>query len=148
MNRMFTVIGVLAVLVGLTFLGFTIVLLLIKVLKIRSSTKTTGVVIDVQVSQGMRQHHSSTRNTLYRPIVRFQAADGRFIDYQAKVSSSLDNYSIGENVTVYYNPQFPQEAHIGAISHVVFPYLIFGFVGGIFTLVGAFFTAMSFSFPH
>lgn len=145
---MFTVVGVLAVLLGLAILGISSVLLLIKVFKIRGSVKTTGIVTDIEVKQGMRQSHSSTRNTLYRPKVRFQMADGRVIDYQSKISSSLDNYSIGQNVTVYYNPQSPQEAHIGTISHGVFPYLIFGFVGGLFALVGAFFVAMSFSFPH
>lgn len=148
MDRMFTVVGVLAVLLGLAILGISIVLLLIKVLKIRGSVKTTGIVTDVEVRQGMRQSTGTTRNTLYRPKVRFQTADGRVIDYQSKISSSLDNYSIGQNVTVYYDPQSPQEAHIGTISHVVFPYLIFGFVGGLFAMVGAFFAAMSFSFPH
>ena len=148
MNQMFTIIGILAVLFGLLALGITIVLLLIKVWKIKSSTKTTGVVMNVEVSQGMRQNNSSVRNTLYKPTVRFQTADGRVIDYQSKISSSLDNYAIGENVTVYYNPQFPHEAHIGTISHTLFPYLLFGFVGGMFTFVGAFFVAMSFSFPH
>lgn len=148
MDRTFTIIGILAVLFGLLLFGITIVLLLIKVWKIKSSTKTTGVIIDVEVRQGMRQSHSSTRNPLYKPKVRFQTADGSLIDYQSKISSSLDNYGIGENVTVYYNPQFPQEAHIGTIKRVVFPYLIFGFVGGLFAFVGAFFVMMSFSFRH
>lgn len=146
MDQTFTIIGILGFLFGLTFLGITVVLLLIKVWKIKSSTKTTGVVIDVEVRQGMRQNHSSTRNTLFRPTIRFQTADGRLINYQSKISSSLDNYSVGENVTVHYNPQFPQEVHIGTISRVVFPYLIFGFVGGLFAFVGAFFVVMSFSF--
>lgn len=148
MDQTFTVIGILGFLFGLTFLGITILLLSIKVWKIKSSVKTTGVVIDVEVRQGMRQNHSSTRNTLFRPKIRFQTADGRLIDYQSKISSSLDNYSIGENVTVHYNPQFPQEAHIGTIKRVVFPYLIFAFVGGLFAFIGAFFVAMSFSFLH
>jgi len=143
MDRTFTVIGILGFLFGLTLLGITAVLLLLKVWKIKKSTKTTGVAIDVEVSQGMRQNHSSTRNTLFKPTIRFQTADGRLIDYQSKISSSLDNYATGENVTVYYNPQFPQEAHIGTFTHIVFPYLIFGFVGGMFAFVGAFFVAMN-----
>ncbi|MCD9185437.1 MAG: DUF3592 domain-containing protein [Pyrinomonadaceae bacterium] len=148
MDRTFAFIGILAVLLGFLLFGITLVLLLIKVWKIKSSTKTTGVVIDVEIRQGMRQNHSSPRNTLYKPKVRFQTADGRLIDYQSKISSSLDNYSVGENVTVYYNPQFPQEVHIGTISRVVFSYLIFAFVGGLFAFVGTFFVMLSFSFSH
>ena len=148
MNQMFTIIGILAVLFGLLALGITIILLLIKVWKIRSSTKTTGVVMNVEVSQGMRQNNSSVRNTLYKPTVRFQTVDGRIIDYKSNIASSLDNYDVGQNVTVYYNPQFPHEAHIGTISHTLFPYLIFGFVGVMFTFVGAFFVAMSLNSLH
>ena len=148
MNQMFTIIGILAVLFGLLALAITIVLLFIKVWKIRSSSKTTGVVMNVEVSQGMRQNNSSVRNTLYKPTVRFQTVDGRIIDYKSNIASSLDNYDVGQNVTVYYNPQFPHEAHIGTISHTLFPYLIFGFVGVMFTFVGAFFVAMSLNSLH
>lgn len=143
MDQKFTVIGILVLLFGLLAFGITVILLLIKVWKISRSTKTTGVVMDVEVSQGMRQNYSSSRNTLYKPSVRFQTADGRLIDYKSKIASSLDNYAIGENVTVYYNPQFPHQAHIGTILHTLFPYLIFGFVGGMFTLVGTFFVLLS-----
>ena len=146
MDRSFTIIGILAVIFGLLALGITFVLLIIKLWKIKNAIKTTGVVTNVEARQGMRQSHGSIRNTLYRPTVRFQTADGRVIDYQAKISSSLDNYAVGQNVTIYYNPQFPHEAHIGTIPRTLFPYFIFGFVGVMFTFVGAFFVAMSFSF--
>lgn len=146
MDRTFAVVGILAVLAGLLILVISLILLSIKLWKIRSSIKTTGLVIGVETRQGMRQHNSSARSTLYKPTVRFQTADGRLIDYKSKISSSWDNYEIGENVTVYYNPQVPQEAHIGTMKRAVFPYFLFGFVGGLIAFVGIFFAAMGFSF--
>lgn len=148
MDRTFTVVGILVVLAGLLLLSISVVLLSVKVWKIKKSAKTTGVVIDVEMRQGMRHYNSSMRNILYNPTIRFQTADGRLIDYKSKISSSWDNYKIGENVMVYYNPQLPQEAHIGTMKRVVLPYLLFGFVGGLFAFVGAFLAAMGFSFMH
>lgn len=108
MNQMFTVIGVLAVLVGLSFVGITIVLLAVKIWRIKKSTKTTGVVMNVEASLGMQQSLGSTRNTLYKPTVRFQTADGRVVDYTPNTSNSWSNYRVGENVPIYYDPQQPQ----------------------------------------
>ncbi|CAN5286923.1 hypothetical protein BH10ACI1_BH10ACI1_24170 [soil metagenome] len=100
MNNHFTIIGTLLVLLGLTFLGGTIILVLRKIFKLKKSIPTTGVVVNVEASEGMRQNHSKRRNTLYKPTVRFQTADGRVIDYTPMISSSWSNYRIGENIPV------------------------------------------------
>lgn len=140
MFQMFTIIGVLLVLFGLSFVGITIILLLRKVWRISKSTKTTGVVMNVEVSQGARQFDaSSTRNTLYKSTVRFQTADGRVVDYTPQTSNSWSNYRVGENVPVYYNPQQPEKPIVGRPYNLWFPFFLFGFVGGIFVCVGAIF---------
>jgi hypothetical protein len=142
MNKMFPIIGVLVILFGLMFLGGTVVLALRKYLKLKKSIAATGVVVHVQVSEGMRQNHSSTRNTLYKPTVRFQTADGRVIDYTPLMASSWSNYGIGEKVAVQYDPRQPEKAMIGNASVFWMPFLICGFIGGMFTLVGAFFVLL------
>lgn len=145
---MFTIIGILAVLFGLLFVGITIVFLLRKIWKITKSTKTMGVVMNVEVSQGARQFDSSSRNTLFSPTVRFQTTEGRIIDYKSSVSSSLDNYRVGENVPVYYDPQQPEKAIVGTTFRLWSPFIIFGFVGGMFIIVGAFFLLLFRNFPQ
>ena len=139
MNKMFPIIGVLLILLGLTFIGGTIILALRKFLKLKKSIAATGVVVHVEVSQGMRQNHSRTRNTLYKPTVRFQTADGRVIDYTPMMASSWSNYGIGENVPVQYDPRQPEKAMIGDASVFWLPFIICGFFGGLSMLVGTFF---------
>ena len=147
MNQMFTLIGVAAILFGLSFVGVTIILLVRKVLRIRKSTKTTGVVVNVEAHEGMYQDIGRTRNTLYKPTVRFQTADGRVIDYTPNTSNSWSNYRVGENVPVYYDPQQPEKAIVGTTFKLWFPFFLFGFAGGIFSLVGAFFVLISMNLP-
>jgi hypothetical protein len=145
MEMMFTIIGVFAFLLGLSFIVGAIVLCLKKWLRIKKSVKTTGVVVNNETSLGMAQHGATPRSTLYKPTVRFQTTDGRTVDYTPKVSTSYNNYSVGENVPVYYNPQQPSEAIVGTTFHLWFIFLLFGFVGGVFAFVGAMFIAINHS---
>ena len=139
---MFPIIGVLAVLFGLSFLGITVALALRKYLRLKKSIAATGVVVHVEISQGMRQNHSRTRSTLYRPTVRFQTADGRVIDYTPMMANSWSNYRVGENLPVHYDPQHPQNPIIGNAAGRWFPFILCVFVGGLFTFVGAFFVLL------
>lgn len=136
---MFPIIGILAVLFGLTFLGGTVILALRKYLRLKKSIAAMGVVVHVEVSQGMRQNHSRARNTLYKPTVRFRTANGRVINHTPMMANSWSNYRVGENVPVYYDPQQPENPIIGSASGRWFPFIICVFVGGIFAVLGAFF---------
>jgi hypothetical protein len=139
---MFPVIGVLAILLGLAFLGGTAILALIKYLRLKKSIAATGVVVHVEVSEGMKKNNSSTRHILYKPTVRFQTADGRVVDYTPMLASSWNKYETGENVPVQYDPQQPEKATIGNASVFWLPFMLFGFVGLMFTLVGTFFVLL------
>jgi len=143
MDSMFTMMGVLFVLLGLSLLISAIVLCLRKWLRIKKSVKTTGVVVSNETAPGMMQHGATPRSTLYKPTVRFQTADGRTVDYTPKVSTSYSNYSVGENVPVYYNPQQPEESIVGTTFRLWFIFLLFGFVGGVFAFVGAMFISIN-----
>lgn len=134
---------------GLLMTGINAALVIRKIRKIKKSTKTTGVVMNVEVSQGMQQlDYSSTRNTLFTPTVRFQTADGRIIDYKPEMSSSWSNRRIGENVPVYYDPQQPEKPIVGKPYNLWFPHLLFGIVGGMFLFIGTLFLLMSSKFPQ
>jgi len=139
MDIMFTIMGVLFVLLGLSLLSGAIVLSLRKWLRIKKSVATIGVVVENQTMLGSRQFDSSPRSTLYKPTVRFQTADGRVVDYTPKISNNVSNYSVGQNVPVYYNPQQPEEAIAGTAFRLWYTLFVFGFVGGMFSLIGTFF---------
>ncbi len=136
-------VGVLMFLFGFLFFGITVVLALVKVFKMKKKIKTTGVVMNVETSQGMQQDIGSVRSTLYKPTVRFQTADGRVIDYTPNLSSNTSNYNVGENVPIYYDPQQPQNAFIGTTTFGWVRFAVFAFGGGFFMLFGAVFMLIS-----
>lgn len=140
-------IGTVQLVVGSVFFGVSLILAVRKMLRIKSWTKTTGVVVDVETSQGMQQPHSTPRNTLYKPTVRFQTTDGRVIDYEPQTSNSWSNYSVGQSIPVYYDPRQPEKAFAGTNFSQWFGLILFGVVGGFFALMGAFFLFMSLNFP-
>lgn len=126
---------VIPILIGLAGLLITVIntaLVVRKIWRIKKSTKTTGVVMNVESRQGMRQFDSSTRNTLFTPTVRFQTADGRTVDYTPKISTSTNNYQVGENVPVYYDPQQPENVIVGRFYNLWYLHFVFGLVGGMF----------------
>ncbi|HEY8558813.1 MAG TPA: DUF3592 domain-containing protein [Pyrinomonadaceae bacterium] len=147
MDKLFFVVGVLVFLLGLAFAIVNAALFLRKVWKVLRAIKTTGVVTNVEAREGMRHSGAfaspSPRNTLFRPTVRFQTADGRVIDYTPGTSNSWSNYKIGENIPVYYDARQPQKPVVGRFYNLWFPFFLFGFVsallivvGGIFSIVG------------
>jgi hypothetical protein len=67
-----------------------------------------GVVTGHTSRSSYGQDH---RSTLLFPSVRFQAADGRTVDFQSKVGSNAPP-KVGEEVTVYYDPERPEDAKL------------------------------------
>ena len=110
-----------------------------KKLKMKKWMKTTGVVLDVEIRQGMRQQMGTTRNTLYKPKVRFQAANGRVIDYKPEIFNSWSNYEVGQQVGVYYDPQQPEKVMFEARTGDWVRLIVFAVFGGFFALFGALF---------
>src|SRR5688572_9713434 len=87
MKIIFTVIGFLIMLVGVSFFGTAIILGWRKWARLRRFTRTTGVVFHVETSQS--DHFDEPSSTLYRPTVRFQTADGRVVDHTPATSNNI-----------------------------------------------------------
>ena len=126
-------------LIGSAFFVVSVFLMIRKKLRMKNWMETMGVVLDVEVSQGMQQSFGTPRSTLYRPKVRFQTADGRVIDYEPKTSNNMSNYRIGEQIPVYYYPQQPGKVTFGMSSWQWVRMIIFAVLGGFMTLFGALF---------
>jgi hypothetical protein len=146
MNYIFLIVGVAMVLLGSAFFTISLVSALRKRSKIKRFVKTTGVVTNVEKSSGMRQSHSTPRNTLYRPTVRFQSGDGRTVDYAPDTSNSWSNYRVGEQVPVFYDPQGTEKPIIGRSFQLWYGLAVFGFVGFFFALTGVCFTLFGLMF--
>ena len=146
MNYIFLLIGGTQFLMGSSFFGVSVFLIIRKKLRMKNWMKTTGLVLDIEVSQGMRQPMGKTRNTLFRPKVRFQTADGRVIDYEPQTSNSWSNYKVGEQISVYYNPQQPEKVMLGTGTGQWLRLIAFAVGGVFFALFGAVFLLISLVF--
>ncbi|HRH43323.1 MAG TPA: DUF3592 domain-containing protein [Pyrinomonadaceae bacterium] len=129
-------------LLGTTFFAVSIFLIIRKILRMKKWAKTKGVVLDVKISQGTQQPMGTTRNTLFKPKVRFQTADGQVIDYEPKTSNNWSNYNVGQEIDVYYDPQQPSNVMFGKWFGLIMPAV----VGGFFALSGAIFLLINLVF--
>jgi hypothetical protein len=71
--------------------------------------RTVGVV----TSHTSRRSHGMDNHTslLFFPSVRFQTADGRSVEFHNEVGSNAPP-KVGDQVTVIYDPERPEEARV------------------------------------
>lgn len=67
-------------------------------------------------------------------------ADGQLIDYTPQTSNSWSNYKVGEQVTVYYDPQKTEKPIFGKTSKLYVGLTVFGAVGLFFAVIGMVFS--------
>lgn len=146
MDKTFLIIGVGMILLGSSFFMISLILAVRKKLKLKRFVKTTGIVTNVEKSLGMRQSMGTPRNTLYKPTVRFQTADGQICDYTPQVSNNVSNYNVGEQIPVFYDPQKAEKPLIGTPFKMWFGLAVFGLVGIFFAFMGVFFSVFSMIF--
>ena len=100
---------------------------------IARAAEAPGKVIDLDRS---RSSSSSGSSTTYRPVVEFTTATGKHIEFVSSVGSSPPSHSVGEAVTVLYNPADPYSARIKSFSQLWFGFLIVFFLGLVFAVIG------------
>lgn len=86
-----------------------------------SGTRTTGTIAEIRESRTTvhedvrlpdgREVSRDVERISYAPIVRFDASDGRVIEFHGRGGSGTD-YSAGDQVTVIYDPANPIRARI------------------------------------
>ena len=77
-------------------------------------------------------------DVLFYPSVRFQTADGRTVEFQNKIGTNVPP-GVGDQVTVIYDPAWPEEAKVALGSMFRFNPRALLIVGGIFLAAMAFF---------
>ncbi len=95
---------------------------------------TTGTIT------GFMQRRSSSssgpRTVTYAPMVRFQTADGRQVDFVSTVSSSSSSMKEGDSVEVLYLESNPKKAKIKGFAGSWLGPLVMLFVGAVLISVG------------
>ena len=94
-------------LAGAGMLGFAAVLYFEHQDFVAAADTTEGEVIDIV---GVSQRVGSSRS--YAPVVRFKTPDGKSVKFTSDSSSNPPSYSVGERVTVLYDPAKPRNAKL------------------------------------
>jgi hypothetical protein len=80
----------------------------------RTKLSAVGVVTDL-TGEVIFGGYGSSRHAVSYPRVRFQTADGRTIEFRSKTGTNAPP-QVGDEVTVYYDPERPEEASIAFAS--------------------------------
>jgi hypothetical protein len=75
-------------------------------------------------------------SSVYYPVVQFEDATGRLVEFRSSAGSNPAPYSRGEAVSVYYTPGKPESARISGFFSLWGVALIIGSMGGVFLIVG------------
>lgn len=73
---------------------------------------------------------------MYAPLVRFEAIDGRTVEFQSSLRSNPPGYRTGQTVSVLYDPDAPQSAAIRGLFSLWLTSIVLGFIGSAFLAVG------------
>ena len=125
---------------GAAALVIALIFLVLRIRFLRRAVTTQGTVT------GHDESTDSEGGTSYHPIVNFQTADGRAIQFTHDIGGSRSGYPVGETVPVKYLADNPQKARIGtATSLWWFPASVG--VAGVGLLVWGLFFAKQFEEP-
>lgn len=84
---------------------------------------TTGIVVDLREVDG-------SEGSTYMPIVEFATRTGDHYRIEASYSSSPPRFAIGENLTVLYPPDAPQDGRL-QIDNSIFTNVLYLVMGGV-----------------
>jgi hypothetical protein len=95
-----------------------------------------AVEVQGSVIEMVRVRDSDDKGYLFTPLVRFQTAEGRTVEFQSSLRTNPPAYHTGQTVSVLYDPEEPHSAAIrGVLSLWLMP-MILSFIGSIFLAIG------------
>lgn len=131
----FTLVGLLLLATSLTIFYFT-------QSSIAAEVEASGVVVRNELRHHQRSSSSSSSSQgssdLWHAVVEFKLADGTPKTVEMNAGHWPKRWDEGQAVTVRYHPDKPLQARIaGDAAMDYFPSIITGFLGLVFTIVGA-----------
>jgi cytochrome c oxidase assembly protein Cox11 len=126
-----------ALMIGLTFAVIGLVALVIGILWIRSTKERLKTMINhtgTVVEKVRVEHPGETAN--FYPVVEFKTQTGEVFRFEGKTSGPENEYKIGEQVEILYDPQDPQGAMINSWKELWFPSIAMMIIGGGMLVLG------------
>ena len=118
-------IGLPFFLIGLVFSAVGVSIALEQAAFSARALEAEGTVVDLRA-----------KDDVFRPVVTFNTLAGRSVTFESNTGTSPPQFSVGDTVGVLYDPSLIQDARIKTATSSWGLYLIFGFLGGLFLLIG------------
>jgi len=131
-KHIFLIISLLFLLIGVLFSGASLYMFIDIQTFFQTAVATEGTV--TELVRNTSRDSDGTSYT-YTPVFEFTVADGSTQTAKSSISTSHPAYSIGEEVTVYYDPTNPKKIKINSLMERWLLPMLFGFFG-IIGLVG------------
>ena len=124
---------------GVAFLGLFLFLVFSTVKFIDSAVEVPGVVIKLIGSSDAGDDglgYTSSGAVSYKPLVRFEARNGRYYEFAPTDGGSFMSYAVGAHISVLYLPNDPYAAKINSFIGVWYIVLLVGVISLLCLLVG------------
>jgi hypothetical protein len=102
---------------------------------IQRSQSAPGRVTALEPVTG--QDSGSNRTINYAPVFSFKAADSKTYSVTSSTSSNPPGFEVGDDVTVLYNPEDPQQARINTFGQLWLVPVILGSTGTVFFIIAS-----------
>lgn len=136
----FIIIGLVMVLIGACMFKYNMHI-------ISKGIKTKAIIVNFEkrVSKNINRH--SGNSITYAPVFTFKATDGKSYTITSKTSTNNLNFTIGEKVSIIYDPADVNSAEINSFSTIWVPVIVLLSMGICFIFFGLF-AASAFKLPR
>jgi hypothetical protein len=97
--------------------------------KMSREESAPGRVVDMTVRREYVNEQDRVVSEYYYPVVEFTASDGRRRSVQMSEGSWPPSHEVGDDVTVYYDPEHPLEARIKSLGSDALMWILPGITG-------------------
>ena len=125
------------ILIGLTFATIGVVALVIAFLWLNSTKERLKSMVHHlgTVVEKIRVERPGETANFY-PVIEFKTQTGEVFRFEGKTSGPENEYKIGEQVEILYDPQDPQGAMINSWKELWFPSIAMMIIGGGMLVLG------------
>jgi hypothetical protein len=99
--------------------------------RVGEGVSATGVVVELIERRDARGHGRS-----YAPVVRFKTSSGEEVEFAASLSTNPASYSVGDKVSVLYDPRRPGNADVDSVASRWFGVVVLIILGIVFATFG------------
>ncbi len=126
------------VIIGIIAMGFGVFSYVQQKSFMEKASETTGKVIEIrQTRETVRRNNTRLQEIRYRPVIEF-TVNGQSLTILGGKSEYSSSYSVGQQISVLYNPENPSDAQIKKKVPQMVAYIsggVVALIAGIFMLV-------------